>query len=93
MSDEKSSMRSLIGHPMEWVGCYSLDLYCKYNASCHEYGEFPHNYTGQFGGKCRARAARAGWILHKDGTTTCPKCAKEIRAERASFPKATGAQP
>ena len=56
------------------VGGYTLDLYCDHKNKDHEYNEFPHTYYEQLGSLCRKNARRDGWILHKDGTATCPKC-------------------
>lgn len=58
------------------AGCYSLDLYCKWNNPAHAYAEFPHNFNAELGSTCRKLAKRAGWIIHRDNTATCPKCAK-----------------
>lgn len=77
-----------------WAGCYSLDLYCDHaqgseyreeagklvDAAGHEYGEFPHSYTGEHGSECRSRARQAGWIIRLDGSAVCPKCSgKAVR--------------
>ena len=61
------------------VGCYSLDLYCDFENEAHEYQEFPHQYTNEFGSKCRRNAKKAGWILKRDGGAICPKCRKKPR--------------
>ena len=70
----------LLDNPNYMAAGYALHLYCKYRSDSHVFAEFPHEYTGELGSKCRTSARRAGWILHKDGTATCPKCAKELRA-------------
>lgn len=66
------------------AGCYSLDLYCDnvdHKAPAwpdkrgHQWGEFPHQYTGEFGADCMARAKLAGWkINRKTGAALCPNC-------------------
>jgi hypothetical protein len=56
------------------VGCYTLDLYCELETEDHEYKEFPHEYTDEYGSKCRSDARKSGWILRRDGTAICPKC-------------------
>lgn len=62
------------------IGCYSLHLYCSFeNAEQHEFGEFPHEYTDEFGSRCRAQARLDGWKLFRDGKAMCPKCAKKKR--------------
>lgn len=80
------------------IGCYTLDLYCdctdvqsdtndSSNASTtHVFREFPHQFTAELGSSCRKQAIRAGWVLHRDGTTTCPKCVirKGLRKPRQS---------
>lgn len=59
-------------------GCYVLHLYCKYENPDHAFDEFPHEYNHELGSVCRSDARKAGWILHRDGTATCPKCAKAL---------------
>lgn len=59
------------------AGCYSLDLYCEFDKrgdDVHEYGEFPHVYTNEFGSKCRRNAKRDGWKLSNKSQAICPKC-------------------
>jgi hypothetical protein len=62
-------------------GCYSLHLYCKWENDDHLLREFPHEFGEgcETGGQARNQARRLGWILHNDGTGTCPKCAKMPR--------------
>ena len=67
---------------MAAVSGYTLDMYCdtafedfQEEMKVHEYGEFPHEFIHpERGAPCRAQARRAGWVFHKDLTTTCPKC-------------------
>ena len=60
------------------VGCYTLDLYCdNYQAppprdGIHEWGEFPHQYSGPNKQRCERDARRDGWQLSKEDL--CPKC-------------------
>jgi len=70
-----------MSRPLQWqafetciVGCYSLALYCQHHNDAHEYGEFPQEYIGELGTNCRAEARSDGWILHRNGKATCPKC-------------------
>lgn len=56
---------------------YTLVLYCKYK---HRY---PHVFRQEFfaDGKrsyseARRRANDTGWVIHRDGTATCPSCNK-----------------
>lgn len=60
------------------VGCYSLDLYCDCENSEHEYQEFPHEFTDEYGSKCRSAARKKGWILKRDYTAICPKCSGKV---------------
>jgi hypothetical protein len=81
-----------------WMGCYTLDLYCEcvgatrdfkqdstglHDALGHAWGEFPHQYTGESGAECRARARKAGWIIKLDGTAICPKCSNKVNPYNA----------
>lgn len=68
----------LKANPVNYAGCYSLDLYCKYESAQHRHGEFPHSYTSESGEGARAQARRVGWLIHRDRTATCPKCAAQL---------------
>ncbi len=63
------------------VGCYTLDLYCDKYANDgkppHEYGEFPHRYTGLTPSKSAKHARAAGWLLGR--LDLCPKCSGKPR--------------
>lgn len=74
----------LLADPIVRPGSYSLHLYCRYKNPAHEYGEFPHEID-QFQKEATAEryARRRGWILHRDGTSTCPKCAAALKARSA----------
>ena len=63
--------------PITYASGYSLDLYCKWLTADHKFDEFPHQYTGEHGPEVFRRARQRGWIIHKDRTATCPKCAKK----------------
>lgn len=66
--------------PLICPGSYDLDLYCKYENPEHDFNEFPHiPYDCQTRAQARRIAKQWGWILHKDGTGTCPKCAKHLK--------------
>ena len=65
------------------VSGYSLELYCDNENGRrltnqhpnHEYGEFPHVYTGERGSTCRKMARKSGWKLDlENGEAYCPKC-------------------
>lgn len=66
--------------PEHCPGCYSLHMYCKYENPAHVWNEFPHEFGEgcETGGEARAIARRCGWILHRDGTATCPKCVRAL---------------
>lgn len=75
----------LLEQPEFCPGCYSLFLYCKYDNPAHDFREFPHEYDAwQTYGEAAKAARSKGWILHRDRTATCPKCAAAIRARSAS---------
>lgn len=71
---------------MPEAGCYSLDLYCRhasaYPDQLHAYDEFPHQFTAEHGSTCRREARKRGWIFHRDGEVTCPKCARRKKDPR-----------
>lgn len=68
------------------VGCYCLHLYCDHkdhavNATSANRNEPAEYGTGmEHGSQARRAARRDGWVLHKDGTTTCPECNPARRA-------------
>ena len=73
------------------VGCYALDLYCRYDAaSCgpeagtrkHPFKYFPHQYTGPNYSSCRAQARRGGWRFDPDGEVLCPRCIKQDKESK-----------
>jgi hypothetical protein len=67
--------------PIYCPGAYDLHLYCKYENPAHRFDEFPHEYSGDFQtyGEAAKAARSVGWILHRDGTATCPKCAAALK--------------
>jgi hypothetical protein len=59
------------------VGGYTLDLYCDCPTHVDTYKEFPDQYYGERGSKCRSQARRMGWKLSWKtgiGIAICPKC-------------------
>ena len=68
-----------LDNPNYLASGYTLHLYCKWLNEDHVYGEFPHQYTGEHGPAVFRKARQRGWIIHRDRTATCPKCAKEVR--------------
>jgi hypothetical protein len=70
----------LLANPIFWAGAYSLHLYCKYENAQHGFDEFPHEiYDCQTYGEAASKARSLGWILHRDNTATCPKCALALK--------------
>lgn len=63
----------LLDEPNEWAGCYTLDLYCKYD---HGWKNPFGQYTGRTHSICAAQAKRDGWVIDEEGTASCPSCAK-----------------
>ena len=69
-----------LDHPNFCPGVYDLDLYCKYENPDHRFDEFPHGIVEcQTRRAAEALARRRGWIMHTDGTATCPKCARALK--------------
>lgn len=67
--------------PEHCPGGYSLHLYCKYQNPEHGFREFPWEVDDfETYGQAASAARTAGWILHRDRTATCPKCAKALRS-------------
>lgn len=58
---------------------YDLHMYCKWENTRHRWGEFPHEFGGPDRADARKQARKRGWIFHRDGYATCPKCAKDIK--------------
>lgn len=68
-----------LDNPNYLASGYTLHLYCKWLNEDHRWDEFPHEYFDQHGPTTYSNARKAGWIIHKDRTATCPKCAKELK--------------
>jgi hypothetical protein len=66
---------------------YSLDLYCSYKNAEHKHAEFPHNYSCEDKKDAYKNAKQAGWVIHKDRTATCPKCAKVFKLGKVKAAK------
>ena len=71
---------------MSVIGCYALDLYCRYDGASHgpdagtrehPFDYLPHQYTGPNYSSCRAQARRNKWRFDADGEVTCPRCIKQ----------------
>lgn len=76
-----------LANPEYCPGAYVLHLYCKYENPDHGFQEFPHESDQVYSqGAAHRQAREAGWILHRDGTGTCPKCAKRLKAGEKPLP-------
>lgn len=69
---------------MSVIGCYTLDLYCRFAAASHggdagtrehPFNYFPHQFTGETFAECKRAARKRGWTFQRDGDATCPICA------------------
>jgi len=67
---------------MSESGGYTLDLYCDFTAVVrgqvtdsvgHEYNDF-YQYAGSKRSDCVAEARSDGWMFHRDGKHSCPRC-------------------
>jgi hypothetical protein len=72
---------TLLADPFACPGAYTLDAYCRYEFSGHGFREFPHQFITETAGQAKAQAKRRGWIFHRDGTATCPKCAQAVKGK------------
>lgn len=69
----------LLNDPMPVVGGYSVHIYCKWdNPDAHFLPMGRGEFDGETYGECIAAARRKGWVIHRDQTSTCPNCAKEL---------------
>ena len=67
---------ALLDSPSYREQMYTLYLYCKYQHET-DFGvkyERDNDYTGDTRADCYSQARKDGWILHVDGTSTCPEC-------------------
>lgn len=77
--DGCKSAIQLLENPLHCPGTYTLDLYCKWKNPAHLWTEFPHEIVQFQTYAAAAKFARLrGWILHRDGYATCPKCAAAL---------------
>ena len=75
----------LTEEPNHCVGAYDFHAYCKYENDEHEYDEFPHiAVPAETLGQARGALRSYGWIFHRDGTGTCPKCAYILKRDGSS---------
>jgi len=68
--------------PIAYVGGYHLDVYCKWDVP--HYGDESWTQTVHAATVRLAliQVRRWGWVIHKDGTGTCPDCKKRLKEEK-----------
>ena len=62
-----------------FVEGYDLHMYCRWENPRHNYDDFPQQFAGSHRADTRKQAKKVGWIFHRDGYATCPKCAKDMK--------------
>lgn len=63
--------------PEHCPGAYVFFAYCKWINPEHKFDEFPHEPEEcRTKGEAMNQLRRDGWIFHRDGFATCPKCAR-----------------
>ena len=71
--------------PVQYAGCYSLDLYCDQPVTSHTWEQragFPSMFTGETFTECTRDARKIGWKIHLDTrTATCPTCRKKMKED------------
>jgi hypothetical protein len=69
--------REMLAHPMPVVEGYVIDLYCKYKVDdTRHFDYWGVTFSGHSRAKARQDAKNSGWKFHRDGTATCPMCAR-----------------
>ncbi len=73
-------MSRLTRHPTpEYCpGAYVFYAYCAWINPEHPWSRGPYMVEAdqvETRGQAKAQLRKAGWVFHKDGTATCPKCA------------------
>lgn len=67
--------------PQEIVEGWAMDLYCRYIVDYrHDADTWGVSIGGPSKHEAHKEARRLGWRLHRDGTATCPRCMKAIKA-------------
>jgi hypothetical protein len=69
--------------PLNYVGGYTLDLYCQFYVAdgAEQYVRHgsPGTFLGNTFGGAAQTAKRRGWIIDKaNRLATCPRCAKDL---------------
>lgn len=57
---------------------YTLDLYCDREAD-HPFDYLPHQFYGARRSEVVSMARERGWVFHRDGTHSCPRCVRGVR--------------
>ena len=71
--------------PLQFAGCYSLDLYCDVqngaeNCGHSDFENKSETFTGETYGECAKEARAAGWKIHSaTRTATCPQCLSKMK--------------
>lgn len=65
--------------PLPVVEGWAMDLYCRYTVGVgHDIDTHGVSIGGNDRADARRQAKNMGWVLHRDGTATCPRCAKAL---------------
>lgn len=85
MTDPKPVRLPRSPEPMQYAGCYTLDLYCDRWAGRHDpvhgFGRPHAQFNGRTFAECARQARRRGWRLHlRTQTATCPRCTRPAEA-------------
>lgn len=60
---------------------WAMDLYCQYTVDvAHDMDTHGVSFGGVSRADARRQAKARGWILHRNGFATCPRCAAILRA-------------
>ena len=51
-----------------------LELVCDQENLDHKIGDFPATYVCERALTVRRKARKDGWVFHRDGSVSCPKC-------------------
>jgi len=74
----------LAAQPLVLVGAYDLHAYCRYKNPDHGWDEFPwESDQCETLGQALAQLRRSGWVIHRDGTGSCPKCVRALGLKAA----------
>lgn len=65
--------------PLPVVEGWAMDLYCRYTVDVeHDMDTHGVSIGGADRADARRQAKAMGWVLHRDGTASCPRCAKAL---------------